>query len=79
MESMCQKCGGLIGEPGKAYGWAGKWCLCAQQEPPRIFVDPPLVKLGPDLHLFMQWLRGYLDGGGSDAQRIAAELKKALP
>lgn len=26
---MCSKCGGLIGEPNKAYGWAGKWCHCA--------------------------------------------------
>lgn len=89
MENMCQKCGGLIGESGKAYGWAGKWCHCAQQEPPRIFVDPPakieplptfmLGNPSPDPQPFLQWLRGYLDGGGSDMQRIAAELKKVLP
>lgn len=24
----CQQCGGFIGEPGKAYGYAGKWCHC---------------------------------------------------
>lgn len=27
--SMCEHCGGLIAEPNKAYGWAGKWCHCA--------------------------------------------------
>lgn len=27
--TMCTKCGGFIGEPGKAYGYAGKWCDCA--------------------------------------------------
>jgi phage terminase large subunit GpA-like protein len=30
-DSMCQHCGGLIAEPMKAYGWAGKWCHCAQK------------------------------------------------
>jgi hypothetical protein len=31
MDSMCQHCGGLIAEPMKAYGWAGKWCHCSQK------------------------------------------------
>lgn len=92
MESMCQKCGGLIGEPGKAYGWTGKWCLCAWQgegtlTAPKLFVGPParaeplrtLVLGAPGPQRFLQWLRGYLDGGGSDMQCIAAELKKVLP
>ncbi len=26
--SVCANCGGFIGEPGKAYGYAGKWCHC---------------------------------------------------
>jgi hypothetical protein len=30
-DSMCQHCGGLIAEPMKAYGWAGKWCHCGQK------------------------------------------------
>lgn len=25
----CLNCGGAIGEPGVAYGYAGKWCHCA--------------------------------------------------
>lgn len=25
----CSVCGGLIAEPNKAYGYAGKWCHCA--------------------------------------------------
>ncbi len=28
VESMCGSCGGLIGEPGKVYGYAGRWCHC---------------------------------------------------
>lgn len=24
----CATCGGFIGEPGKVYGYAGKWCHC---------------------------------------------------
>lgn len=28
-ETSCKKCGGFIGEPGKVYGYAGKWCVCA--------------------------------------------------
>lgn len=24
----CLNCGGAIGEPGIAYGYAGKWCRC---------------------------------------------------
>lgn len=82
MESMCRKCGGLIGEPGKAYGWAGKWCHCAIEEPPAKIERLPTFVLGkpsPDPQPFLQWLRGYLDGGGSDMQRIVAELKKVLP
>ncbi len=26
--SECKHCGGLIAEPNKAYGFAGKWCHC---------------------------------------------------
>lgn len=35
---MCKTCGGLIGEPNKAYGWAGKWCRCA---PRRLSMNEP--------------------------------------
>lgn len=28
MKITCDKCGGFIGEPGKAYGYAGRWCQC---------------------------------------------------
>ena len=27
-ETVCKKCGGFIGKPGVAYGYAGKWCTC---------------------------------------------------
>ena len=33
METSCTKCGGFIGEPGKAYGYAGKWCHCPVPSP----------------------------------------------
>lgn len=26
--STCPKCGGFVGETGKSYGYAGKWCHC---------------------------------------------------
>ena len=26
----CLNCGGAIGEPGKIYGYAGKWCYCPE-------------------------------------------------
>ena len=29
----CAACGGLIGEPGKAYGYAGRWCHCTKPLP----------------------------------------------
>lgn len=27
-DRSCGRCGGLIAEPGKVYGYAGKWCHC---------------------------------------------------
>lgn len=30
--SHCTKCGGFVGEPGKIYGYAGKWCQCGWQD-----------------------------------------------
>lgn len=29
---MCQRCGGLIAEPGKIYGWSGPWCYCLPEK-----------------------------------------------
>lgn len=31
--NSCAACGGLIGEPGKAYGYAGRWCHCPHPIP----------------------------------------------
>jgi hypothetical protein len=28
VDRSCGRCGGLIAEPGKVYGYAGKWCHC---------------------------------------------------
>lgn len=90
----CQKCGGAVGEPGKAYGYAGKWCYCPEPTQPLVWQDGipprpsiadilkgpsgPIVRMPPDPQPFLQWLRGYLDAGGSDMGRIAAELNKVL-
>lgn len=30
----CGRCGGLVPEPMKAYGYAGKWCHCKEPLPP---------------------------------------------
>jgi hypothetical protein len=46
---LCKRCGGAIGEPGKAYGYAGDWCPCAEPDLPRlgdIQVIPPGVNVG---------------------------------
>ncbi len=29
----CSNCNGAIGEPGVAYGYAGKWCQCGNPKP----------------------------------------------
>lgn len=31
-EFVCDACGGFVGEPGKACGYAGKWCQCTKQQ-----------------------------------------------
>lgn len=31
--NSCAACGGLIGEPGKAYGYVGRWCHCPHPIP----------------------------------------------
>lgn len=53
--STCQTCGGLIAEPNKAYGYAGKFCHC--RWPDRLFPHqptPPMndfqLKPSPPLH-----------------------------
>lgn len=33
-EHICDKCGGFVGEPNKAYGYVGKWCYCEKQVNP---------------------------------------------
>lgn len=38
-DSICRNCGGLIMEPGKSYGWAGKTCHCPVH-PSRQYQDP---------------------------------------
>lgn len=40
----CAACGGAIGEPGKAYSYAGRWCHCTQPIPN----DYPHVQGFPD-------------------------------
>lgn len=35
MMMSCLKCGGAVGEPGKAYTYAGEWCHCPNPELPR--------------------------------------------
>lgn len=44
--STCQTCGGLIAEPNKAYGYAGKFCHCTWPrlplfDPDRVFPHQP--------------------------------------
>lgn len=37
MESMCIKCGGLIGVAGKIYGWGGSWCPGHPEDKPIVY------------------------------------------
>lgn len=92
MERMCQECGGLIGELGKAYGWAGKWCLCGggfppTPEMPRVVplpsIDEYAKQLAPSTPAFspsdfVHWLRGYAAHGHVDP-KILTELQKVRP
>lgn len=29
-EFHCKRCRGFVGEPNKAYGYAGQWCHCLE-------------------------------------------------
>lgn len=85
--NSCERCGGAIGEPGKAYGYAGKWCRCPSS-PPTPAVPPPAPSvedyaklLSPAQILtptaFVFWLRGYLAGRGNTGDvAIYNELQK---
>ena len=52
-EYNCGKCGGFVGQPGKAYGYAGQWCHCekpvyVESKPQVIFTETdPIVNLCP--------------------------------
>jgi hypothetical protein len=44
---ICPKCGGLIGEPGKLYGWGGSWCYGHADNKPIVYGSgfcPPIVQ-----------------------------------
>lgn len=51
----CLTCGGAIGEPGKSYLYAGKWCHCAimpqqiQRPAPPEFYQQMMVQTGTGL------------------------------
>ncbi len=47
--TMCTGCGGMIAEPGKLYGWAGKWCHCWRRPAGYIETEnlPPGFKFKP--------------------------------
>ncbi len=47
-DSICLKCGGLIMEQGKCYGYAGKACQCVL---PRYVTDPMFVPQKDDTEL----------------------------
>jgi len=42
---MCAACGGLIGEPGRTYSYAGRWCYCTKPLPS----DYPHVQGFPEI------------------------------
>lgn len=45
----CVQCGGFIGEPGKAYGYSGKYCFCANQNPYAPYIIKQQEYSGPAL------------------------------
>lgn len=67
----CEKCGGAVGEPGKAYGYAGKWCYCERPTPPH----PEPVRISPDV-LPQSLLEGLAEvrkaAGQSSAEHVKA-------
>lgn len=56
--TSCLNCGGLIGEPGIAYGYVGKFCHCPIH-PSRVYQNPSDKPLGlpmfSDLQDFDRW------------------------
>lgn len=69
----CTKCGGAIGEPGLAYGYAGKWCMCAslvnedvREQMRQAGLSQPIKKFS-DLEILLEF---------RDRQTMADEIKK---
>lgn len=56
---MCMSCGGLIGEPGKVYGWAGKWCYCPRPE--KVCTPAPQIIQVPDMETVNRMQRELAD------------------
>jgi hypothetical protein len=56
----CPVCSGAIGDPGVAYGYAGKWCYCTQALPQKL-------SSFSDLEILLEF---------KDRQNMASEIKR---
>lgn len=65
----CGKCGGFIGEPGKVYGYAGRWCHCIDLK----HASPPIIDLNETIRRVVEQKQK------KESAKILAERPKAHP
>lgn len=74
-EYNCARCGGFVGEPMKAYGYAGQWCHCAEPKRPEgnlVSVKTSTSETTDDEQLTMKYIE-------NDVQKITELLFAGVP
>lgn len=74
----CPKCFGLIPEPGKVYGYTGKWCTCIVNQqipvvPPTQYPDQTQTKAAID-----KYEEGYRYGKSSTLSRVEIQIDSLI-
>lgn len=58
--STCNRCNGLIAEPGKAYSYSGKFCHCGWATPPQAGTPNDSVSVEEYLKQREERIKGYV-------------------
>jgi hypothetical protein len=75
MNSHCLNCGGAIPEPGKTYGYAGKWCYCPVD--PALRYQRPSIKDEFDFSNSLEFQRDLAKMLKANNADLQARLEKA--